>query len=221
VSPSSQDKLGEPGTQVSYVFTVTNDSPMDQEVLLSVEATWLTEAPTTTGVLAAGESVGVPVLVDIPVIPDVIIGQDTFTLTAVGQEGGHASATGTTYANVTPSGEVSAPAGQSGEPLDVVSYAFLVTNSGNYTDTFSIALSGVWDATLPGGNSTGPLAAGDSLAITVLVTIPEDAMDGDSDVTTLTITSALDPAVTASAEVTTTAVIPPPMFYTMLPLIRR
>ena len=124
--------------QVSYVYTVTNDSNVEQEVTLALEALWPTEAPTTVGLLAAGASATVPVTVTIPLVPDVIIADDTFTLTASGSVGGVAVATGTTLANVNPGGAVVAPEDGSGQPLEVVSYEFTVTNTGDYTDTFAL-----------------------------------------------------------------------------------
>ena len=54
ISPLSQEKTGEPGMQVSYVYTVTNDLNVEQEVTLALDALWPTEAPGTVGLLAAG-----------------------------------------------------------------------------------------------------------------------------------------------------------------------
>ena len=45
------------------------------------------------------------------------------------------------------------------ESPGVVSYEFTITNTGDYTDTFALGLTGLWTATLPGGSNTGPLAA--------------------------------------------------------------
>jgi subtilisin family serine protease len=218
LSPLAQTQVGEPGMQVSYVYTVTNDATVEQEVTLAVEAVWPTEAPDTVGVLAAGASARVPVTVTIPLVPDVIIAEDTFTLTATGSVGGTAVATGTTQANVNPGVEVVAPEGQSGLPLEVLSFEFQVTNTGDYTDSFSLEVSGVWTATLPGGDNTGLLVPGASAIVTVLVQVPEEVGDGDTDVTTLMVTSDLDPMVAASADVTTTAQL---MYYNLLPLISK
>jgi hypothetical protein len=100
----------------------------------------------------------------------------------------------------------------------VVSYEFQVTNIGDYTDTFALSATGVWTATLPGGSDTGPIDPGASITVTVLVTVPEGALDGDMDVTTLKVTSLLDPAVWQTAPVTTTAKL---IFFNLLPLVRR
>ena len=79
-------------------------------------------------------------------------------------------------------------------------------------------MTGVWTATLPGGSNTGPLAAGASTTVTVLVTVPEGVADGDFDVTTLKITSQLDTSIWTTADVTTTADV---MHFILLPLVNR
>ncbi len=221
ITPAEQTKTDAPGMQVSYVYTVTNEATMEQEILLSVDGLWPTEAPATAGVLASGASATIPVTVTIPLIPDVIIAADTFTLLASGSVGGIDTATGTTNAVVNPGGAVFAPDGKSGNPLEVVSYEFQVTNTGDYNDSFTLEVSGLWTATLPGGDHTNPLAPGESTAVTVLVTVPAGALDGEVDLTTLTITSVLDPGITASADVTTTATVPPPVYTILMPIIRR
>ncbi|HEX9091180.1 MAG TPA: carboxypeptidase regulatory-like domain-containing protein, partial [Anaerolineales bacterium] len=100
ITPSAQSQTGEPGAQVSYAYTVTNDSNIPQDITLGIASNWPTEAPTSTGELAGGASTVVTVTVTIPTMPQVIIGSDTFTLSATGVVGGYDEATGTTYANV-------------------------------------------------------------------------------------------------------------------------
>ncbi len=219
INPLFQFQTGEPGMRVSYVYTVTNASNVEQEVSLAVDALWPTEAPGSVGILAPGASATVPVTVTIPTMPDVIIGEDIFTLTATGSVGGTAVATGTTSANVNPGVEVATPANKSGRPLEVVSYEFTVTNTGDYTDTFSLSLvHGAWMATLPGGDTTGPLAPGASTTVTVLVEIPAGVSNGDEDGASLTVTSGLDADVFAFGVIVTTADL---MYYSILPIIFR
>jgi uncharacterized membrane protein len=85
----------------------------------------------------------------------------------------------------------------------MVTYTLMVTNTGNITDTFTIAVSGLYTASLSITN-TGELGAGESASFYVMVEIPADAMAGDSDVTTVQVMSASDPEVTAEAALTTT-----------------
>jgi hypothetical protein len=220
IYPPAQEGFGDLGMQVSYVYTVTNATLGDQDISLAISGNvWQTETPASTGMLLAGESVEVTVTVDIPnMLEATPIGSDTFTLTAVGDVVGEATASGTTVANVNPDVEVVAPSGDSGRPLGVVGYEFTVTNMGDYTDSFTLEASGVWTATLPGGANTGQLAVGASATVLVIVEIPADAVGGATDVTTLTAASDLDATVSAEASVTTTATV---MFNTYLPVLRK
>ncbi len=213
LSTADPDKEGSPGTEVTYTYTVTNDSNFDQDVSLSVESIWPTEAPTSTGVILAHESTTIPVVVSIPMV----VGQDIFVLTAQGSVGGFAQATGTTKSVVTPGVKLVAPAGQTGKPLDVLTYEFEVTNTGSFTDSFTISASGVWSFTLP-ITDTGPLAPEASKAFNVLVTVPEGAGEGDTDVTSVTATSTIDPLVADTKEVTSTAKL---IFNSFLPITFR
>jgi hypothetical protein len=59
---------------------------------------------------------------------------------------------------------------------------------------------------------------GESFVFTLEVAIPATADEGSSDLATITARSASDPAVSSSAEVTTTA-LPPPGWQVYLPLV--
>jgi uncharacterized membrane protein len=94
--------------------------------------------------------------------------------------------------------------GGTGAPGSVSVYTFTVTNEGNYTDTFDLAASGAWTATLS-TNTAGPLAPGEAFTFTLDVAIPDGAAPGEEDVTTVTATSGWDTAIWATVQVTTTA----------------
>jgi VCBS repeat-containing protein len=97
-------------------------------------------------------------------------------------------------------------------------YNLTVTNTGNVTDLFNLAVSGnIWTTTL--SNNTVTLAAGETATFTVTVTVPNDAVIGDSDAVTVTATSQNDPLVTESAVLTTTVEETP--YYIYLPLVLR
>jgi len=87
-----------------------------------------------------------------------------------------------------------------------VVYTFTLTNTGALTDTFTLTASGAWAASLPGGASTGPLAAGASLTVVLEVVIPPDASNGARDTATLTAVSTFNSLVSASVSAETTAV---------------
>jgi uncharacterized membrane protein len=100
----------------------------------------------------------------------------------------------------------------------VVTHTFTLQNTGNYTDTFALNVSGnQWAVNSP--SAVGPLAAGESAEIQVLVTIPaapaltapgspDDTVIA-SDTFTLTATSGEDPGLLAQGIGTTLAGITP------------
>jgi hypothetical protein len=107
----------------------------------------------------------------------------------------------TTEIEIVPGVDVPADLGDSGEPDSQVVYSIAVTNTGNFTDTFTISVTGnSWTTDAPA--DTGPLAPGASTTVEVTVTVG----DGKSDTATVTFTSSLDDSVTAAATLTTTAI---------------
>jgi hypothetical protein len=114
-----------------------------------------------------------------------------------------------------------AQAAQSAHPGHMVEYTLTLTNAGNITDTFDLALEGnEWLVTLP--VTPTELAAGESIQVTVQVLVPVGAANGALDSVTITATSQGDPAATASSELTTTAVVPEPEeFVIFLPFMSR
>jgi hypothetical protein len=97
IDPLSQAKLGDFGEQVTYTYTVSNTGGYAQDNSLSITSEWpTTVVPTSTGVLEPGETTVVTVTVEIPLMPEDIVAEDTFTLTAEGSEGGTADAIGIT-----------------------------------------------------------------------------------------------------------------------------
>jgi hypothetical protein len=176
VSPFSQQGSGDPGAQVVYEYTVTNLGPDVQDVNLVVSGNeWFTEAPASTGVLDSGASATVAVTVTIPT--ELSAMSDSFTLNASGVEGGFATASGTTTANVNPAVEVTAPAGGSAASSKMASYEFSLTNTGDYTDTFTLEVMGV-DNHLARWKQHRFVAPGASTTF-VLVEVPAEAVAGD------------------------------------------
>ncbi len=83
-----------------------------------------------------------------------------------------------------------------------------LTNTGTTSDTFALALAGnAWPAAVTPAQA-GPLPPGASAPLSLTVSIPSGAAHGATDVLTLTAISSGDPAATARAHVTTTAIAP-------------
>jgi hypothetical protein len=107
---------------------------------------------------------------------------------------------------------------QTAVPGDNASYEITITNTGNAPDSFAIAATGSWDVNLSATN-TGLLAVGESFTVTVSVTVPVTAQDGDSAITAVAVTSDFDSTVSQSLSLTTMAVIP--TYWLYLPIIIR
>jgi hypothetical protein len=194
-----------PGESVMHSFVLTNQSSATDSFVLSVSGnSWTTTVSSSNPItLTAGQTATVSVLVD---VPSALSGQsDTFLLTAtsLGLPGISVQAMGETSLALEASVAMSADQAAGGLAGQVLAYTFTLTNTGSFTDTFSLSASGVWTATLPGGATTGLLGAGQSITVTVLVAIPMDAMPGDTDVTVLTATSGVNANVSVSANATT------------------
>lgn len=196
-----------PGTTVTHTFTLENLGLTNQFALSISGEAWPTTLQASSPVtLTAGQSLSLTVTVDVPpLLPDESH-SDTFTLTAtaVSEPSVTDSVMGTTEAVIQAGPELNInPAGQSASPGSVVSYTFTISNTGSYTDSFNLSLQSSWPVTLP--YTTTPLIpSGGSLTGVLLVEIPPGASIGSQDTAALTIGSVWDPAVTATAQVTTT-----------------
>jgi N-acetylneuraminic acid mutarotase len=218
LTPATAAGAGDPGTVVEYTLVLENTGNLADTITVDATGTWAVTLPVDTFNLGPGETANVVVQVTVPA--GALAGDSDVTTveaTSTNDPAESDSSALTTTANQVFSIELTpATAALSGAPGDVVTYNLTLVNTGNGEDTVTLALAGnLWVTELPVASFT--LAAGESVAVTVLVTIPADAVDGATDAVTVTATSEGGP--TASSELTTTAVIVPPEgFIIFLPI---
>jgi hypothetical protein len=205
VAPLAAAQSGDPGQAVVYSLSVTNTNELSDTFTLSIDSAWVVDAPVTLGLLDPFENAGLLVTVTVPMTAaagavDVASIQIASQITGTPP----VTVTLTTTANTVYGLEVTADAyALDGFPGMPVTYTLHITNTGNTTDTFGLGFSGMWDGNGP--LTTGPLERGESIALTVLVSVPVLPPSGASDTTTVTITSQGDSTRWQAVELTTTA----------------
>ncbi len=226
LAPASQSLSGAPGDVVDYTFMLNNTGNYTDTFSLEISGnSWETSAPASLE-LAPGGTAPITVQVGIPPQPaglsaglSAIVVSDSFTLTATsGLLSSLAlDASGTTSATANPALTLAVEDdAQEGAPGEAVVYTLLVTNTGDFPDSYSLSASGNWGPSLSAA-STGMLEPGESATLELTVTVPANAASGDSDQTGLTAASVLDTGVEATASVSTTAAFR----QLFLPLIER
>jgi uncharacterized repeat protein (TIGR01451 family) len=218
--PPSSTASSDPDTDAIYTLWLTNTGNCTDTFDLVVEGnTWTTEAPGTVGPLAASMGVSVGVTVTVP--PAATCGEDVATVAATSQADVTASASSVLTTSVTAlRGLMVEPAtgALSGDPGTGVVYTLRVTNTGNCTDTFEVAVDDTaWLTEVP--ETVGPLAPDEGTDVEVTVTVPESTACNENDSATVTFASQGDGITSASSELTTTAnvvygvsIIPPSGF---------
>jgi subtilisin family serine protease len=88
-------------------------------------------------------------------------------------------------------------AGQAGTPGSEVFRAFVVTNTGNDTDTYDVSAVGQWNVSVMPATVT--LEPGESAPVMVSAIVPADSSPGDLDVIAVDVTSQENAAATAAA----------------------
>lgn len=219
LTPAVDALAGDPGTAVVYTVWVSNTGNMPDTYDLALSGNvWNASLSASTLPLSPGTSANVTVTVEIPAAA--LAGEsDMVTLTALGQTGASDSAGLTTTANAVYGVAATAvTAALSDLPGTAVTFTVQLTNTGNVTDTFALVASSTWTATLSALSQTVGYDA--SALVQVVVRIPPTAVEGASDVITVTVTSQADGNVTASVLLTATALAPPvTYFYAYLPVV--
>lgn len=207
-SPSQQTSL--PGQTITHTFTLTQ-AGLGQSYTLHLSGNqWPTLLPTTRITAEADSQVTIPVVVQAPLL---VGAADVFTLTAVSLTHPPLTITGTTTTHVQPAVTLSPAAStQNGRLGDTITHTFTLTNSGDYSDTFTLALSGNgWESSVV--TQTAVLLPSQTTIIPITVQIPatlsQQRSPIASDTLTLTATSGHETAVFAQAQATTRAHVQP------------
>jgi uncharacterized membrane protein len=207
VDPTLDARSGDPGQAITYTLQVTNIGNVPDTYHMTVSGhDWQTSSPSTVGPLEASKSATILVTVE---IPTTAAGgaSDVATVAVTSHGDGSLSTTATlstTANNVYGLSIVPVADSRWGDPGETVTYTLQVTNRGNVTDTFGLAISDhTWQTSAPG--MVGPLAAGERTTVDVTVEIPTGAAGDASDTAAVAIASQGDGDQSTTVLLTTAA----------------
>ncbi|CAG0954623.1 partial Zinc carboxypeptidase, partial [Planctomycetaceae bacterium] len=188
--PSAAAQSADPGTTITYTLQLSNtDSVAHTFDILSGAHAWPINAPTSLGPVNAQSAVPLTITVSIPANA-LANSADIVTLTAQAQDNSlvQANATLTTSANLVRGVQLEpASAQQDGLINQAVWYTLTVSNTGNWTDTFSLnATLAHWPVQLLPVSVTLP-AHSDTFA-NVVASVPLTATPQLTDVVRVTVT---------------------------------
>jgi uncharacterized membrane protein len=207
LEPEEGALYGDPDETVFYIMTLTNTGNiLDTFDLVAGMSDWDVHLPVNGFELGAGGSVDVSV--QITVAADALAGEFdsvTITATSIGDENVSANSTLTTTSNAVYGLMLEPEEGALyGDPDETVFYIMTLTNTGNILDTFDlVAGESDWDVHLP--ENGFELGAGESVDVSMQITVAADALAGEFDSVTITATSIGDEHVSASSTLTTTS----------------
>ena len=211
VSILSTSKEGSPGSFVTHVFGVTNDSsnPGTYSLEFAAPAGWgILGAPTTIA-LQPNEEGTLFVTVTIP--PGASAGEYDLNLTVTSQSDPLDYGAALGIVNVTPVNEIEllAPTGASIAPGEFITYEFVLANRGNVQDSFTLEATSSRGLTVSLSHTAIDLAPHEKLTFTVHLEIALDINPGRDTLTVLAKSSLFD-GVDADAVVYTSVLPPPP-----------
>ncbi len=108
---------------------------------------------------------------------------------------------------------------QSAAPGAEVLYTLVLTNTGTYTDSFTLSAQSNWGTDRLEPEQTGLLAPGGTIGVNLWVEVPDSASNLQQNITTVTGVSQIDPGISAQFQVVTT--VEREEFLIFLPLILR
>lgn len=198
-------RIVDAGNTETYIHTVTNlGNTADQFDLTAVSTlTWTTTIVPSNVTLGVGESALVTVTVATP--PEALPGQENITtVTAQSASDPFAVDTASDTTRIRQIHDLAFTSDESGtgDPGTSINYTHWLTNTGNGTDTFTFTAvsQNNWNTSTPPDVT---LNAGESTAVVVSLDIPNGAA-GRTEIMTVTASSVISPAYTASVIDTTT-----------------
>jgi uncharacterized membrane protein len=196
VTPPSAAQDGVPGQTITYHLQVTNDGAATDTFDVNVSSSWpvVLTPPGALADIPASASRSLTMSVTIP--PTATNGSaNAITLLFRSQIAPSTSVTVTYLANTRiVAGLQLTPAAlsQKGKSGETIAYTLHITNTGNFVDTFTVTSVSNWGVNVT-PTSVGPLEAGGAATLTVYVSIPAAAIQGQSNSTTITLRSQRDP----------------------------
>ena len=201
------EEKAEAGTMVEYWLTITNTGVITDYFTLEVSTTWEASLPLGgPGPIGPGDSI--PIAIDVEIPTDALPGDEgTIEIRAISIS--NPSAFDDTAITITVGLRDFAvqpilPDSQEGHPGKVLTYTLLVSNTGDFKDSYNVEISATWETTA--SLSIGPLLPGEDFELVVVVTIPLDAEAGDWDYALITLNSQVKPLINHSTNLTSTAV---------------
>lgn len=206
LTPPAQQGTGPPGLSMTYPLTLSNIGNLTDTLCLALSSTWPASIAPFSLTLPMSESAPLTLTVFVP--PGTLAGASdlvTVTATSTIDPAARATAYVTSAAAAVPGVLLTPPAQQgASRPGETAVYRLAMTNTGNSPDAF--ALTHHSNQSWPAAYDTPiALSAGQATTLAVTITVPTGVISDPVDVTTLTATSSIDPAVWASAQITTTA----------------
>ncbi len=203
---TANELLAAPGAAAGTTLWVTNAGNCTDAFMVQAASVWPVSGAATTGDLAAGASVPLPVTVTVPADAPPGTSAPT-TLTVTSQTNAIISTTVrlTTTAQALYGVQLWPPQAQAnGAGGQTVVHRLVLTNTGALADSYSLTISGAtWPTTLTPGQAT--LAPHTTIPVTVKVTVPVDVFTGMTDTARVTVWGS---GVSACSDVTTAALMP-------------
>jgi hypothetical protein len=210
--PDSYSYPGDPGFYAQYMVAMTNTGNVEDTFDITYtgnDPAWIVEIPDTQFTIPAGGAVGVTVRVWVPL--DALAGEsDMVTVTSTSQGDGAVSDSvdlTTVAAEIFDAELTPDTAAMLGAPGETVEYDLTLTNSGNIIETFDVTFAGndpAWVVVLPQTHFPD-VGVGESVNVTVQVTVPGDAADGEFDMVDISVVSTSDGTTKDTSTLTTTA----------------